>query len=144
MFQNSWVLKLTKKKENLEIGTRKAAMARASARPGTGKVFINGMPLNILEPEMSRLMIMEPLEIADVTAKKFDFNVNVQGGGVIGQASAVRQAISKILAKHDKTLRKKFLDYDRSLLVADARRTEPHKPSRSSAGPRRHKQRSKR
>jgi small subunit ribosomal protein S9 len=89
-------------------------------------------------------MIMEPLVMSGEAATKFDFNANVHGGGIMGQASAVRQGISKILAKHDKVLKKKFLDYDRTLLIADVRRTEPHKPSRSSAGPRRHKQRSKR
>lgn len=135
---------MAKKKTNYETGTRKKAIARASASPGTGNVVINGQPLEVYSNELVRMSIMEPLEIAGASAKKFDFNVNVQGGGTTGQAAAVRQSIAKILAKNEKALRKKFLEYDRSLLIADVRRTEPHKPSRSKAGPRRHKQRSKR
>ncbi len=138
------MLKLAKKKIDHESGTRKRAVARVTARPGTGQIIVNKKPLDIFEPEISRMMIMEPLDIAGDTAKKYDFIVNVKGGGITGQASAVRQAIAKILVSHDKSLKKKFIDYDRSLLIADIRRTEPHKPSRSSAGPRRHKQRSKR
>ena len=135
---------MSKKKTNHESGMRKRAVARVTAKPGTGKVIINKTPLENYEPEISRLMIMEPLIIAGDLAKTLDFKVNVKGGGITGQASAIRQAIAKLLVKHSKALKKKFLDYDRSLLIADIRRTEPHKPSRSKAGPRRHKQRSKR
>ncbi len=138
------MLKLTKKKINHESGQRKRAVARVTAVPGTGKVIINNTPLENYQPELSRLMVMEPLIIAEDAAKKFDFKVNVKGGGITGQAGAVRQAIAKIFATNNKILKKKFLEYDRSLLIADIRRTEPHKPSRSKAGPRRHKQRSKR
>jgi len=138
------VLKLIKKKTNHVSGQRKRAIARVTAVPGTGKVIINKTSLEIYQPEISRLMIKEPLMLAGDSANKFDFKVNVKGGGITGQAGAVRQAIAKLLVINDKSLRKKFLDYDRSLLIADIRRTEPHKPSRSSAGPRRHKQRSKR
>lgn len=138
------MLNLAKKKGDHESGMRKRAVARVSAKPGKGKVIINKKPLDCMEPEISRHMIMEPLILAGETAEKLDFVASVSGGGITGQASAVRQAIAKLLVKHNKTLKKKFLDYDRSLLIADVRRTEPHKPSRSSAGPRRHKQRSKR
>ena len=144
IFQNLWVLKLAKKKGDHVSGMRKRAVARVTIKPGTGKVIINKKPLEILEPEMARLLVMEPLILAGEAATKFDFKVNVKGGGVTGQASAARQAIAKLLVKNNKALKKKFLDYDRSLLIADIRRTEPHKPSRSRAGPRRHKQRSKR
>ena len=135
---------MSKKKTNHESGTRKRAVARVTSRPGTGKVIINKIPLENYDPEISRLMIMEPLIIAGDIAKTLDFKVNVKGGGITGQAGAVRQAIAKLLVNQSKPLKKKFLDYDRSLLIADIRRTEPHKPSRSRAGPRRHKQRSKR
>ena len=62
------------------------------------------------------------------------------------QADATRQAIAKGLVEYfdNKNLKDKYLEYDRNLLVYDSRRTEPHKPSRSSQGARRHKQRSKR
>jgi small subunit ribosomal protein S9 len=133
-----------KKKKTAETGKRKRAIARAFAKKGSGKVLINKKPLEIVEPETIRLLIKEPLLIGDATASKLDIYVNVKGGGVFGQASAVRQAIAKALVSHDKSLKEKFLSYDKSLLIADSRRTEPHKPSRSKAGPRRHKQRSKR
>lgn len=136
---------MTKKKDNVQkTGKRKRAIARALAKKGTGKVFINKMPLEIVEPETIRLMIKEPLIIGEDAANKLDILVSVNGGGIFGQASAARQAIAKTLVDYDKTLKEKFLSYDRSLLIADSRRTEPHKPSRSKAGPRRHKQRSKR
>lgn len=138
------MLRLTKKKADYETGERKRAIARVNAKPGTGKVFINKVPLEVFASEIPRLLIHEPLIIAGETARKLDFYAIATGGGITGQAAAVRQGIAKILVKHDKTLKRKFLDYDRSLLIADVRRTEPHKPGASKRGPRRHKQRSKR
>lgn len=136
---------MTKRKEiNINVGKRKNAVARAVFRTGTGIVRINGTLLNTIEPDMVRLMITEPLILSGDFFKKFNISVDVRGGGVMGQASAVRQAIAKGLAEREASLKQKFIDYDRSLIVADVRRNEPHKPSRSSAGPRRHKQRSKR
>lgn len=140
--------KITKKpkKEKLifTLGKRKIAVAHALARKGTGRIRINSTPLEALQPEITRIMISELLALAGDVAKTLDIDVSVRSGGVMGQAEASRQAIAKALATADKSLRQKFLKYDRSLLIADARRTEPHKPSRSKAGPRRHKQRSKR
>jgi small subunit ribosomal protein S16e len=105
--------------------------------------MINSKSLSTYEPEDIRLFILEPLLIAD-KMNKYDIAINVQGGGVWSQAEACRQAIAKGLVAFDASLKPKFLSYDRSLLVADPRRNEPHKPSRSKQGPRRHKQRSKR
>jgi len=125
-------------------GKRKAAVARASATKGTGKITINKIPLEIIQPSVAKDMIMEPVLLADGLGNSYDIKVSVKGGGVMGQAEAVRQAIAKVFVEIDKKLKPKFLEYDRTLLVADTRRNEPHKPSRSKAGPRRHKQRSKR
>jgi small subunit ribosomal protein S9 len=134
---------LTKKKEIIQTtGKRKRAVARAVAKPGRGIILINNKPLEIYEPEMLKLLIKEPLILAG--KNDLDITVNVSGGGVFGQASAVRQVIAKALVEYDKNLRGTFLDYDRTMLIADSRRTEPHKPSASKRGPRRHKQRSKR
>lgn len=139
------VKKMTAKKDViLKTGKRKSAVARASAVPGKGLIKINSKPLESIEPEMARLKIMEPIVLAGEVAKALDIKINVQGGGVMGQADAVRQAIAGILVEKDKKLRPIFLNYDKSMLVADPRRNEPHKPSRSKQGPRRHKQRSKR
>lgn len=126
------------------IGKRKSAIARATVYPGSGKVYINSKPLKLFQPELARMKIEEPLLLADNVAKKLDIYVNVHGGGVMGQADAIRQAIALALTHADKKLKKEFLNYDRTLLVADVRRNEPHKASRSKKGPRRHKQRSKR
>ena len=133
-----------KKQINLFVGKRKEAVARATFKPGVGTIRINNKILDTITPEIARLMIKEPLILSDGLFKKFDISVNVKGGGIMGQASAIRQAIAKGLVDRDSGLKQKFIDYDRSLLVADARRTEPHKPSRSKCGPRKHKQRSKR
>jgi len=139
------VLKLVKKKKTLHaVGKRKRAIARAFAKPGKGNILINKKPLEQIEPKLIRLLIKEPLILSEGIGKKLDMSIIVKGGGIFGQASAVRQAIAKILVEYDKNLKEKFLNYDRTLLVADSRRTEPHKPSRSRKGTRRHKQRSKR
>lgn len=136
---------MTKKKELIQtLGKRKKAIARAFARPGEGIIMINNKSLDVVEPEVLKLMIKEPLILAGEIGKTLNMDITVRGGGTFGQASAARQAIAKALVEHDKTLKEKFLDYDRTLLIADSRRTEPHKPSCSKRGPRRHKQRSKR
>ncbi len=127
------------------VGKRKRAVARCTARPGKGLVLINSKPLNNIKSEVLRLRLSEPLAIAGDAWKSHDFIVNVKGGGVSGQAEAARQAIARGLVEiFGPSLREKFMDYDRNLLVYDPRRTEPHKPPRSSQGPRRYKQRSKR
>ena len=126
------------------VGKRKRAIARATLREGSGKIRINDVPLELYKPKYAKLRIEESLILAKDVVKKVDIDVNVKGGGVFGQVDAIRVAICNALAKFDKSLRKLFLNYDRALLVSDPRRTEPHKPSRSSAGPRRKKQQSKR
>ena len=133
------------KKKKVFVGKRKKAVARAFIEKGKGLVKINNIPLENIKPEMVRLMIQEPLMIAGDLSKKVNIDVKVMGGGVVGQAEAARQAIALSLIEFGgKKYKEIFEDYDRHLIVKDSRRTEPHKPSRSSAGPRRHKQRSKR
>ncbi|MCX6820611.1 MAG: 30S ribosomal protein S9 [Candidatus Aenigmarchaeota archaeon] len=127
-------------------GKRKTAVARASVKPGTGKLTINGRPLETWGTRIFRLWIKEPLMLADEAASKADIDVIVRGGGIPSQAEATRIAIARGLVdlNKDAALKDKFLAYDRGLLVYDFRRTEVHKPSRSRKGARRHKQRSKR
>jgi small subunit ribosomal protein S9 len=128
------------------IGKRKKAIARATIRKGSGKIRVNSVLLDLLEPRYNKMRIKEALILAGDLADKVDIDVKVSGGGVWGQADAVRTAIANALTafSKDDNLKKIYLEYDRSLLISDARRTEPHKPSRSSAGPRRSKQQSKR
>jgi len=136
----------SKKKTIVVTGKRKSAVARATVRDGSGKVRINKTPLEIYTPELMRLKIKEPLVLANDLSRSVDIDVNVRGGGISGQADASRQAIAKGLVEFfgSEELRQKYLEYDRNLLVFDPRRNEPHKPSRSKKGSRRHKQRSKR
>lgn len=133
-------------KSNAEVftGKRKRAVARAWFSKGRGTVRINYVPLELFRNEVVRMTMEEPLVLAGDAWKGLDIHVNVKGGGIMGQAEAVRQAIARGLVLKSPDLRQKFMEYDRNLLVSDPRRTEPHKPPRSSQGPRRHKQRSKR
>ena len=113
-------------------GKRKRAVARASIKQGTGFVRVNDVPIDFIEPRMSRLKLMEPLILAGDVAGKVDIDVSVSGGGISSQAEASRLAIAKGLVsftKNDK-LKEIFLNYDRNLLVADVRRKEPSKPNR--------------
>jgi len=136
----------TKKKQIQAIGKRKKAVAKATIKEGKGVVRINSKLVDMIEPDYVKMRVSEPLILAGDLAKKVDINVKVVGGGIWGQADAARTAIANALVafSKDNELKKLFIDYDRALLISDSRRTEPHKPSRSSAGPRRKKQQSKR
>ncbi len=111
-------------------GKRKTAIARATIKGGKGRVRINSVPLEILQPELARLKMMEPLELAGKRVVKVDIDINVNGGGPMGQATATRTAIARGLVEYfeDEELRAKFRAFDRSLLVNDPRRSEPKHP----------------
>ncbi|MDD7423812.1 MAG: 30S ribosomal protein S9 [Candidatus Methanomethylophilaceae archaeon] len=111
-------------------GKRKAAIARAVVKEGTGKVTINKIPVEIYTPELARLKIMEPLELASDKAAKVDISVNVNGGGVMGQAAAIRTAIARGLVDFykDEELESMFRAYDRTLIINDDRRKLPKNP----------------
>jgi len=113
-------------------GKRKTAIARASVKEGNGRIRINKVPLDILTPEYKRLRIMEPVLLAEDAYKKVDIDVNVISGGVSSQAEAARLVVAKGIAEFTKStrIRETLLKYDRSLLVADVRRKETHKPNR--------------
>lgn len=112
-----------------ESGKRKTAIARVTIKKGAGRVRINKKPLKIIEPELARLKITEPLTIANDLVNGIDIEVSVKGGGVIGQADAVRTAIARGLVRwaDNSSLREEFLRYDRNLLVSDARQKERKK-----------------
>ena len=110
-------------------GKRKKAVARVTLREGNGKVTVNQSPLHTISSETVRLKIQEPLLFAHEFAPKVDIAVSVQGGGVISQADAVRLAIARALVEYQPKLKKIFLDYDRTLLVADVRQREARKPN---------------
>lgn len=126
------------------IGRRKTAKARATLREdGEGRVRINKKPISRF-PEMERLRLQEPLRIAGDVAESVDIDVNVNGGGKMGQAEAARMAIARALVEHTEgdDLEQRMREYDRYLLVEDFRRTETRKPSQSSKGARHKRQKS--
>jgi len=120
-------------------GKRKTAIAKAVVRDGIGRVRINKIPIEIYQPELVRLTMMEPLIIAKDLAKRVDIDVTVRGGGVMGQAEAARTAIARALVEWsgDEELRRAYLEYDRFLLVNDVRRKEPKKQGGRGARKRR-------
>ncbi len=121
---------------------RKTARARVIVKEGKGRIFINGAPLEVLEPEAVRLKVMEPILLAgESIVSKVDIYAKAKGGGVMGQASAIRTAIARALVEWTKSeeLRKLYLEYDRHLLIEDPRQAEPKKPRGRSARAKRQK-----
>jgi archaeal ribosomal protein S9P len=117
-------------------GKRKTATARATVRKGTGIIRINKVPLDIVQPELVRLKISEPLLIAgSEISKSLDIDVNVLGGGMMGQAEAARCAIARGIVNwtNDVALRDAYLAHDRNLLVNDVRVKESKKYGGSGA-----------
>jgi len=139
-------VKMSKKKKGINSKAKKKnAAANAVIRKGKGTIRINKRGLTSINPNYVQEYIKEPLEIAGSLANEVDIEVNVKGGGFMGQSVAARAAIAKALVefKHgDEKLKKKMLAYDRMLLVDDARRVEPKKQQGPKA--RKKKQSSKR
>ena len=126
------------------VGKRKTAIARATAREGKGRIRVNKVPIELFGPKYLNMKLMEPIILAGDVINTMDIDITVKGGGVAGQVDAVRTALGKAIVEFTGSMeiKKKFLEYDRTLLVSDARRTEPHKPSRSTKGPRAKRQKS--
>ncbi|ABE53241.1 30S ribosomal protein S9 [Methanococcoides burtonii] len=110
-------------------GKNKTAIARATVSVGTGKARINKKPVDIYEPEFAKLKIIEPLMLAKEAVSGLDIDVKVSGGGIMGQANAIRTAIARGIVEwtNDTDLRDAFMAYDRNLLVNDSRQTETKK-----------------
>jgi small subunit ribosomal protein S9 len=86
-------------------GKRKNAIARVRLQPGSGKLLINSKPIeSYFGRETSRMIIMQPFELTQ-TIGRFDIFVNVRGGGLSGQAGAIRHGISKALLDVDSAYR---------------------------------------
>lgn len=89
-------------------GRRKTSVARVWLKPGNGNFTINKSELNKYFPRESwQIHISEPLELT-ATKGKFDIKVSVKGGGLTGQAGAIRHGLARALLKSDETLRKKL------------------------------------
>jgi len=122
-------------------GKRKTAIAKATVVKGIGRVRINRKPVEFYEPDIARWKILEPLKLATNHVNSVDIDVSVSGGGFMSQANAVRTAIARGLVEYtgDATLKLSYLDYDRNLLVNDARIKEAKKPLGRGARKRRQK-----
>ncbi len=98
-------------------GKRKNAIARVWLKPGSGKIVVNGRPVEVyFARPVLQMIVNQPFMVAD-RAKQFDVEVNVVGGGLSGQAGAVKHGISKALTYFEPELRKplkvaKFLRRD--------------------------------
>ena len=91
--------------QNYGTGRRKTAIARVFLRKGTGKISINNRDLdNFFGRETARMVVRQPLDLTENT-ENFDIYVTVQGGGVSGQAGAIRHGITRALIDYDETLR---------------------------------------
>ena len=145
-------------KTEIYYASRKAASAHVHiTKNGHGKVRINNIPLEMIEPESAREVMLAPLEIVgDENRDKIDISIRVRGGGFMGQAYAVATAMSRALIGWTKNrnepkdhpftksvrsdLKKKIEGFDKYLISGDARRKEPKKFG--GPGARRRKQKS--
>ncbi|AWB68633.1 30S ribosomal protein S9 [Saccharobesus litoralis] len=86
-------------------GRRKSSTARVFIRPGSGNITVNKRSLDtFFGRETSRMVVRQPLELVDMT-EKFDIYVTVTGGGMTGQAGAIRHGITRALIEFDESLR---------------------------------------
>ena len=113
------------------IGRRKRAVCRMYMTPGSGKWDVNGRALGEYFPRPTLVSaIQQPLTLTD-SLGKYDIKAVLDGGGVAGQAGAVRLAIARALVKVDESNKKKLREY--GLMTRDAREVERKKPGRAGA-----------
>ncbi len=114
-----------------ESGKRKRAIARSTLKTnGTGKIKINGVPIDKIEPELARMKLKELLIIArHEELDDVDIEITVSGGGITGQMDASQIALSRVIVKflNDPTVTERIKNYDRSMLAGDSRQVEPKK-----------------
>jgi small subunit ribosomal protein S9 len=136
--------------------SRKAARAHAFITKGVGRVRINNVPVEMVQQEVAREIMLGPLEVAGDLRNKIDVSVKVKGGGFVGQSYASAIAISRAMTGWTKSrkepkdhpltrtvredLRKRLTEFDKHLLSGDDRRKEPKKFG--GPGARRRKQKS--
>ena len=107
-------------------GRRKSSVARVMLVPGTGKFIINGRKFNEYIPSAAtRLDVEQPLTLTE-NLKTFDIQVNVYGGGISGQAGAIRHGITRALLEVNKDYRSALKAA--GLITRDSRVTERKKP----------------
>ena len=112
-------------------GRRKTATARVYLRPGSGRILVNDRPLDeFFGRETGRMIVRQPLEAVQLTSK-FDVTVQVAGGGITGQAGAIRHGITRALIEYDDNLRKPLRAA--GFVTRDAREVERKKVGRRKA-----------
>merc|ERR1712046_286118 len=119
------------------FGRKREAVAVAFVKTGKGLIKVNGVPIELVQPEGLRDKVYEPiLLLGKERYSKVDIRIRVKGGGYTSQIYAIRQAIAKgLVAFYQKfideaskrDIKEILMNYDRSLLVADPRRPEPKK-----------------
>merc|ERR1711896_61632 len=131
------------------FGRKKTAIAVSYCKRGRGLIKINGCPIELVEPELLRYKVFEPILL--LGRERFaimDLRIRVKGGGSPSQIYAIRQAIAKSVVSYyqkyvdeaqKKEIKEILVSYDRSLLVADPRRCEPKKFGGPGARARRQK-----
>jgi small subunit ribosomal protein S9 len=112
-------------------GRRKTATARVYLKPGKGQIVVNDRPLDeFFGRETGRMIVRQPLELLQMSGK-FDIRVQVAGGGITGQAGAIRHGITRALIEYDESLRKPLRVA--GFVTRDAREVERKKVGRRKA-----------
>jgi small subunit ribosomal protein S9 len=110
---------------NYGTGRRKTSTARVFLRPGTGNITVNDRTLDeFFGRKTARMIVRQPLELVKLE-DKFDVTVTVRGGGITGQAGAIRHGLTRALIEYDETLRKPLRDA--GYVTRDAREVERKK-----------------
>jgi len=111
--------------QNYGTGRRKSSTARVFLRSGKGAIVVNGRPVDeFFGRETSRMIVRQPLELTQM-ADKFDISVTVEGGGITGQAGAIRLGIARALVEYNDTLKPELRKA--GLMTRDAREVERKK-----------------
>ena len=114
------------------LGRRKSAVARVYVSTGKGNITINDRPMDeYFKEDTLRYIVRQPMEVTDTLAS-FDIKANLDGGGIKGQAEALRLAIARALCKVDAEAYRPVLKSN-GFLTRDAREVERKKPGRPGA-----------
>ena len=112
-------------------GRRKTATARVRMKPGSGVITVNERALDeFFGRETGRMIVRQPLEVVQLLSK-FDISVQVRGGGITGQAGAIRHGITRALMEYDESLRRPLRTA--GFVTRDAREVERKNVGRRNA-----------